>query len=88
MYFDLLQEYQGCVMKWLGSTDRKSSGCTNLTCVEGRREVVLGMVLWPVLLEAPADSDLAARVQNQSGRLSLFCKLRPFFPNQQLLGLL
>lgn len=46
MYFELLQEFQGCVMKWFGSTDRKSSGCTNLTCVEGAREVVLGIVLW------------------------------------------
>lgn len=54
-------------MRWLGSTDRKSSGCTNLTCVEGPREVVSGMVLWPVLLEAPDDSDLAARGQSRAG---------------------
>lgn len=55
-------------MKWLGSTDRKSSGCANLTCVEGPREVVLLMVLWPVLLEAPADGDLAACGQSRAGR--------------------
>lgn len=30
-------------------------------------EVVLGMVLWPVSLEAPADGDLAARGQSRAG---------------------
>lgn len=94
MCVELLLEYQGCGRIWLGSIGGKSSGRTNLTCVgvvwrdSGR--LSWGTVLWPVLVVAPMQLLLPVSLlpvgKISSGRLSLFCKLRPFLPTSSCQG--